>query len=278
MPQDPNRRIIEEFRANNGRVGGPFEGGRLILLTTTGARTGAPHTTPLGYLPDGDGRLLVIASAGGSPRHPDWYHNLLAEPKATVEDGVFTYGARATVLTGAARDEAFARAVESDPGWAAYQAKTSRVLPVVALREVDGGPPEAASPGAALTLVHDAFRRELGILRGEITASGPRLGAQLRINCLTACQGLRHHHAAEDGGLFPFLAGRHPHHAPVFERLEREHERVAGLLERLQDAVSRADAEPAALLAEVDTLIGALESHLAYEEEVLIPLLDARAP
>src|SRR3954452_7556960 len=65
---DFNRQVIEEFRANGGRVGGPFEGGRLLLLTTTGARSGAPHTTPLGYLPDGVGRVLVIASAGGAPR------------------------------------------------------------------------------------------------------------------------------------------------------------------------------------------------------------------
>ena len=68
---DFNQRIIDEFRANHGRVGGPFEGGRLILLTTTGARTGTPRTNPVGYLPDGGDRILVIASAGGSPRHPD---------------------------------------------------------------------------------------------------------------------------------------------------------------------------------------------------------------
>ncbi|MEU4782588.1 nitroreductase family deazaflavin-dependent oxidoreductase [Micromonospora sp. NPDC023633] len=145
MPNDFNQQIIDEFRANSGRVGGPFEGARLILLTTTGARSGAPHTTPVGYLPDGEERVLVIASAGGGPKHPDWYHNLLADPLATVEDGVFTYQARAVVLAGAERDEIFARAVAADPGWAAYQAKTTRVIPVVALHQVAGGPPEAAS-------------------------------------------------------------------------------------------------------------------------------------
>ncbi|MFG1888915.1 nitroreductase family deazaflavin-dependent oxidoreductase [Micromonospora sp. NPDC049051] len=118
MPNDFNQQIIDEFRANSGRVGGPFAGARLILLTTTGARSGSPHTTPVGYLPDEE-RILVIASAGGSPKHPDWYHNLLADPHVTVEDGVFTYQARAVVLTGAERDEIFARAVEADPGWAA---------------------------------------------------------------------------------------------------------------------------------------------------------------
>ncbi|MFD0660427.1 nitroreductase family deazaflavin-dependent oxidoreductase [Thermocatellispora tengchongensis] len=147
MPIDFNRQIIEEFRANRGRVGGPFEGARLILLTTTGARSGAPHTTPLGYLPDGGDRILVIASAGGSPRHPDWYRNLLAHPRATVENGVFTYEAEAEVLEGGERDRIFARAVEADPGWAAYQDKAGRVLPVVALRQVAGGPPQAESWG-----------------------------------------------------------------------------------------------------------------------------------
>ncbi|MER5626340.1 nitroreductase family deazaflavin-dependent oxidoreductase [Streptosporangium sp. NPDC002544] len=140
MPNDFNQRIIEEFRANAGRVGGPFEGGRLLLLTTTGARTGARRTTPVGYLPDG-ARKLIIASAGGAPSHPAWYHNLLADPRVTVEDGVFTYQAQAVVLEGEERDRLFARAVESDPGWADYQARTRRVIPVIALNPVDGGPP-----------------------------------------------------------------------------------------------------------------------------------------
>ncbi|EQD81355.1 cation-binding protein, partial [Saccharopolyspora erythraea D] len=125
MPNDFNLKIIEEFRARGGRVGGPFEGGRLLLLTTTGARTGARHTTPVGYLPDGDGRTLVIASAGGSPRHPDWFHNVVANPRVTVEDGVFTYEADAVVLEGPERDRVFARAVEFEPGWGEYQAGTT---------------------------------------------------------------------------------------------------------------------------------------------------------
>ena len=130
---DFNTRIIEEFRANGGRVGGPFEGGRLLLLTTTGARSGAPHTTPLGYLPDGEVRVLVIASAGGAPKHPAWFHNLVADPRVTVESGSFRYEADAVVLAGAERDAAFARAVEADPGWGEYEAGSGRTLPVVAL-------------------------------------------------------------------------------------------------------------------------------------------------
>ncbi|ETK35374.1 nitroreductase/quinone reductase family protein [Microbispora sp. ATCC PTA-5024] len=277
MPIDFNTQVIEEFRANGGRVGGPFEGGRLILLTTTGARSGRPHTTPLGYLPDG-GRILVIASAGGAPRHPAWFHNLVARPRVTVEDGVFTYEADAVVLEGAERDEAFARAAEADPGWPAYQAKTSRVLPVVALVPVPGPPrPAAASPGGALKAIHDAFRRELALVRAELERSGPGLGAQLRVNCLTLCQGLHHHHTGEDGAIFPFLAERRPGLGPVLSRLRREHEEIAALLARLREAVSATGADPRDVAREVGHLTAELERHLTYEEEHLIPVLDAPA-
>lgn len=143
MPNDFNQNIIDEFRAHHGRVGGWFERARLILLTTTGARTGTSHTTPVGYFPDGGDRILVIASAGGSPKHPDWYVNLLAHPQVTVESGVFTYEARAVALEGEERDKAFARAVETDPGWAAYQEKTERIIPVVALHSMAQGGPGA---------------------------------------------------------------------------------------------------------------------------------------
>ncbi|GAA3448159.1 nitroreductase/quinone reductase family protein [Planomonospora venezuelensis] len=277
MPNEFNQQIIEEFRANQGRVGGMFEGARLLLLTTVGARSGAPHTTPVGYLPDGGERVLVIASAAGSPKHPDWFRNLVAHPRVTVEDGVFTYEAEATVLEGAERDLAFARAAEADPGWADYQARTSRVIPVVALRQVAGGPPNASSWGAALKLIHDAFRRELALIRKEVAASGPGLGAQLRINCLTLCQGLHHHHTNEDAGMFSALAGQRPDLAPVLDRLGEEHQRVAVLLDELQKAVSAEGADPQAVLSEVERLAGELEAHLAYEEEQLIPVLDAPA-
>ncbi|SFL13350.1 deazaflavin-dependent oxidoreductase, nitroreductase family [Streptosporangium canum] len=95
---DFNKQVIDEFRANNGQVGGCFEGARLLLLTTTGARSGTPHTTPLVYLPDGVERMLVIASAGGAPNNPAWYHNLQANPRATVETGVFVLDVEAEVL------------------------------------------------------------------------------------------------------------------------------------------------------------------------------------
>ena len=277
MPNDFNQPIIDEFRANNGRVGGMFEGARLLLLTTTGARTGTPHTTPLGYLPDGGDRVLVIASAGGSPRHPAWYHNLRANPRVTVESGAFTYEARAVVLEGEERDRSFARAVETEPGWAAYQEKAGdRVIPMVALYEnAVPGPPNirAGSMGEAIKLVHDNFRHELALIREEMRENtGSTLGAQLRVNCLTFCQGIHNHHTGEDQGLFPFLAGRHPEAAPVLARLGEEHERIAALVEELKQVVWTAT-EPATAQTEVERLAAELEAHLTYEEEQLIPLL-----
>ncbi|MFD5574665.1 nitroreductase/quinone reductase family protein [Streptomyces cadmiisoli] len=281
MPDDTvndfNRRIIEEFRANRGRVGGHFEGARLILLTTTGARSGAPHTTPVGYLPDGADTVLVIASAGGAPRHPAWYHNLLAHPEVTVESGAFTYRARAEAMAGEERDRAFARAVEADPGWAAYQEKTRRVIPVVALREIPAdGPPNinAGSIGEAIKVVHDAFRRELALIRSEMGApgAGAPLGAQLRVNCLAFCHGLHNHHTGEDIALFPFLSDRHPEAAPALARLREEHERIAELVEDLRRAID--DPDPTLARAEVERLTKELEAHLTYEEEQLLPLLE----
>ncbi|MFF7073661.1 nitroreductase/quinone reductase family protein [Streptomyces pseudovenezuelae] len=271
---DFNQQIIDEFRANHGRVGGPFEGGRLILLTTTGARTGTRHTTPVGYLPDGGDRILVIASAGGSPRHPDWYRNLLAHPRVTVESGVFTYEAEAVVLAGEERDRAFARAVEADRGWAVYQEKTDRVLPVVALREIARpGPPDinASSPAEAVKLVHDVFRRELALIRRELATGSTTLGAQLRVNCLTFCQGLHNHHTGEDVAMFPFLAERHPEAAPALDRLRAEHEHIAALVEELRRTLSGTDLD--SVRTEVERLTTELEAHLAYEEEQLLPLL-----
>ncbi|GAB3443493.1 nitroreductase/quinone reductase family protein [Actinophytocola sediminis] len=270
MTIDFTQQVIEEFRANHGRVGGYFEGARLILLTTTGARTGARHTVPLGYLPDDGDRILVIGSAGGSPRHPAWFHNLVANPLVTVEDGLFSYEAEATVLTGAERAELFARAVEAEPDWADYETRSGRTLPVVALTETGGRQPLATSFGEGLAHIHDAFRRELATIRTEFAAAGPTLGAQLRINCLTVCAGLGFHHQMEDQHMFGTLGERHPELAPVIERLRAEHVTVAGLVEDLRRVVSTGTGG----LREVERLIDELEAHLVYEEEQLIPLLD----
>ncbi|GAA2758797.1 nitroreductase family deazaflavin-dependent oxidoreductase [Actinopolymorpha rutila] len=128
-----NERIIEEFRANDGKVGGPFEGATLLLLTTTGAKSGKSHISPLMYLADGD-RVLIFGSFAGGPKHPAWFHNLRANPRAKVEIGARTYEVTAEEVTGAERDELYARQVAVVPGFGEYQAKTDRTIPVVALR------------------------------------------------------------------------------------------------------------------------------------------------
>jgi deazaflavin-dependent oxidoreductase (nitroreductase family) len=271
---DFNQQIIDELRANRGRVGGMFAMSRLVLLTTTGARTGRRHTNPVGYLPDMGGRILIIASAGGAASHPDWYHNLRANPRVTVETGVFTFEADAAVLEGDERDRLWARAVEADPGWAEYQAKAGRVLPVIALNPVSGSLPDLPE-GDALKLIHDAFRRDLTLVRKELAESGPSLGAQLRINCLTLCGGLHHHHNAESSQLFPFLRDRHPELDAVLDRLHQEHARLAELLDDLQKLISGAPTDPKALLGEVDRLVDEIEAHLGYEERELVAILNA---
>lgn len=132
---DWNAKVIDEFRANGGRVGGQFDGVPLLLLTTTGARSGRSRVSPVTYLAEGD-RLYVFASKAGAPTNPDWYHNLVANPEATVEVGTGSFPVRATVLAGDQRDDVFRRQVELQPGFADYQANTDRVIPVVALDRV----------------------------------------------------------------------------------------------------------------------------------------------
>jgi deazaflavin-dependent oxidoreductase (nitroreductase family) len=132
MMSDWNTKIIEEFRANQGRVGGSFQGAPMLLLTTTGRRTGERRTNPMMYLADGD-RLLVFASKGGAPTNPDWYHNLVTNPEVTVEVGTESYQAHATALHGDERDRLYAEQSSRYPGFAEYQRNTSRVIPVVAL-------------------------------------------------------------------------------------------------------------------------------------------------
>ncbi len=131
---DWNTQVIEEFRANQGQV--RQFGRALLLLTTTGARSGHPVTAPVMYRRDGD-RLLVFASKGGAPTNPAWYHNLVAHPDVTVETGTEKFPARATVLQGAERDAAFAAHAAEYPQFAEYQEKTSRTIPVIALERAD---------------------------------------------------------------------------------------------------------------------------------------------
>jgi len=130
--QDFNRKLIEEYRANGGKVTGPFAKAPLLLLTTTGAKSGKERTIPIVYTRDGD-RYVIIASKGGMPTNPDWYHNLVANPEVTVEVGTESYQAHATALQGDERDRLYAEQSRRYPGFAEYQRNTSRVIPVVAL-------------------------------------------------------------------------------------------------------------------------------------------------
>jgi len=130
---DWNNQIISEFRANEGRVGGPFKGAPMLLLHHTGAKSGKTRVNPLMYLADGD-RLLIFASKGGAPSHPDWFHNLRANPAATLEVGTEKFTVEAEVLTGEERDRLFAKQAGLYPQFGQYQANTSRTIPVVALK------------------------------------------------------------------------------------------------------------------------------------------------
>jgi deazaflavin-dependent oxidoreductase (nitroreductase family) len=130
---DFNRKVIDEFRANEGKVGGPFEGAPVLLLTSTGAKSGEQRTTPVVYQPDGD-RMIIFASKAGAPENPAWYHNLRANPTASVEVGSDTVEVEAVVTDGDERQRLFDRQKQLMPQFADYEQKTTRQIPVVALQ------------------------------------------------------------------------------------------------------------------------------------------------
>lgn len=127
-----NARVVEEFRNNAGVVGGFFEGMPLVLLTTTGARSGAPRLSPVAYLEDG-GVVHVFASKAGAPDNPGWYYNLKANPELSVEQGTETYRAIASEVTGAERDRIYAAMATKFKNFAEYETMTDRTIPVLAL-------------------------------------------------------------------------------------------------------------------------------------------------
>jgi deazaflavin-dependent oxidoreductase (nitroreductase family) len=130
---DFNRKVIDEFRANEGKVGGPFEGAPVLLLTSTGAKSGERRTTPVVYQPDGD-RMVIFASKAGAPENPAWFHNLRANPTASVEVGNDTVEVEAVVTDGEERERLFSKQKELMPQFADYEQKTTRQIPVVALQ------------------------------------------------------------------------------------------------------------------------------------------------
>jgi deazaflavin-dependent oxidoreductase (nitroreductase family) len=135
--QDWNKKIIDEFRANGGKVGGYFKNTSLLILHTTGARSGLPRVNPTAYIEDGD-RLVIVASKAGADSHPDWYHNLVANPQVTVEVGTEEFSALASVTKEPERSELFARVAAKYPNFADYERKTTRVIPVITLTRITG--------------------------------------------------------------------------------------------------------------------------------------------
>jgi deazaflavin-dependent oxidoreductase (nitroreductase family) len=129
---DFNQKIIDEFRANEGKVGGMFEGAPVLLLTSTGAKSGQRRTTPVVYRPDGE-RMVIFASKAGAPENPAWFHNLRANPTATVEVGTDTIEVEAIVTDGEERERLFSKQKQLMPQFADYEQKTTRQIPVVAL-------------------------------------------------------------------------------------------------------------------------------------------------
>jgi len=130
-----NKMIIDEFRANGGKVGGPFEGKSLLLLHTKGAKSGQERINPVACIRDGD-RLAVIASKGGAPTHPDWYYNVVANPQVTVEVGTEKFQAVAKVAEEPERTRLYEKMVGMMPGFDDYRRKTTRVIPVIVLAPV----------------------------------------------------------------------------------------------------------------------------------------------
>jgi deazaflavin-dependent oxidoreductase (nitroreductase family) len=130
-----NLAIIQEFRNNGGKVGGRFAGRSLLLLHTIGARSGQPRINPVACTRDGD-RLVVIASKGGAPTNPDWYHNILANPLVTVETGTEQFQVLATIAAEPERTRLYDKMVEMMPGFGEYRDKTTRVIPVIILTRV----------------------------------------------------------------------------------------------------------------------------------------------
>ncbi|ARF57911.1 nitroreductase/quinone reductase family protein [Streptomyces gilvosporeus] len=290
-PLDFNQWVIEQFRANEGRVGGPFEGGDLLLLTTTGAKSGEEHTTPLAYFREGD-LLLIVGSAGGAPQHPAWYHNLLAHPMVRVEVGTEVFAAIAVPAEGDRRDRLFEQVVRAAPGYADYQRRTTRSLPVVTLRrsepEEGEGPREVTNLAEKLLEVHSWLRVQLHQVREEADAHfaaraahqgpgappAPGLSMQLRQHCLAFCESLEFHHTGEDAHIFPALERRHPHLRDALRRLRAEHRTVARIKGELHALLSDiATADPARFRAELDRMTEELRAHLDFEEEALIPVL-----
>ncbi|TYK47896.1 nitroreductase/quinone reductase family protein [Actinomadura decatromicini] len=257
----------------------------LLVLVSTGRRSGRRHRTELAYLADGD-RLHVFASNAGSPHDPDWYRNVRADPRVVVEmdgqSGGETFDGVAFPVEGAERDELFARQSARHPAYAEYQRMTDRVIPVVEIHRgfLDG---RAWALGDELVKIHDGLRADLAALRAGVRGfrrgAAPDLAAQLREHCVSVCDVLGRHHDNEEGRAFPRLEREFPGLAPVLGRLRREHVAVTENRRRLEKLIADpASRDLAHVGAELDRMADELDAHFAYEEEQLRALLNAVGP
>ncbi|OXM46784.1 nitroreductase/quinone reductase family protein [Amycolatopsis alba] len=278
-----NDQVIEEFRRNKGKLGGMFEGWKLILLTTIGAKSGERRTNPLGCL-EIDGKTVVVASNMGAPRHPGWYHNIRRDHRVTIETGTESYEAIAAVPPAAEREALFAKVIAEEPGFAEYQAKTTRELPVVILHRIDD---RMRGMGDFLVEVHDWLREELKTLRAGVDdlvsgrAASLTMEKSLRAHCVSFCEALTKHHTGEDMGAFPMLAQRFPALAPALTKLGEDHVVVATLQKRIRELVEgyvHGQSDPARLRDDFDELAEKLEAHFAYEERTVVTVLNVTAP
>ncbi|MFC5959060.1 nitroreductase/quinone reductase family protein [Streptomyces pratens] len=290
---DFQRQVIAEFRANNGKMSGMFEGWTLAVLTTVGAKSGLRRESILGYL-EFDGKGIVVASSNGADKHPGWYHNIRKNPIVTVETGTDTYQAIAAIPPAQERDKLFDRVITEAPGYADHQAKTTRKIPVVVLHRIGPKPGEERVKGMGdwIVEVHDWLREELETLRAQadqvieggadtIERTRPDLAQQMRTHCLNFCGALKKHHGGEDMAMFPMLAKQFPALAPALAQLVEEHKVVARLqddIQRLVDSFVPGETDPVRLRADLERLANQLESHFRYEEETIVTALNATAP
>lgn len=281
-----NRGVIDEFRANAGRVGGMFEGSTLALLTTIGARTGVRRTTPLAYFKL-NGMPAVVASAMGGPKHPAWLANVRAHPRVTVEVGRHIFDAIASIPTGVERDRLFEQVIEQDPDFADYQTRTHRVIPVVTLQILGDPDADALTSGehaqlvawaTELRQVHDRLRQALRVAQDAASEcrSPESPGRELLLFCHGFCTALTGHHEGEDRELFPAIAAAHPELTDTLRYLQQDHSMIAYLITGLQSSVS-ASATPAELARHLEGIAAIMESHFRYEERQLLDVLETLA-
>lgn len=281
-----NADVIEEFRANGGKVGGWLTGAPLMLLTTAGRRTGRRHTTPAVYLRDGT-RYIVFATNAGAAQHPQWYRNILADQQVTVDVGaddgtVVSCATRAVVLEGRERDRFWELQCAAAPAFRAYQERTSRRIPVVALVPLHLGADQVQrAVGEQLLRHHADLRAQLARVRAALDGArpdAPDLAGQLRSHCLTFCYGLQMHHTRENGAFTEFER-QFPHLGATIERLRTEHRAVERGLTELAALLEEEGARsPAEVRAEIERIATGLGAHFAREEEELLPALGVPRP